>query len=210
MKPMEKSAWHLRGNCKGDLQVALPQDRDGGHCHLQLILPSEVVLGVGGQSNDVPFPCNLAARAGCQSRGAGRGCPLLRDRARTPPGYGTPASPPGTEIPTGHLRWSWVTALTWVWQQSQQWLWCPQLSPVPKHLSSPYPGDRRPRSHLPFPRMLRITLLLSSPAAPRSSASACSKQSRASPRISPTVLISPQPPPASPAGWRAVLGLPAL
>lgn len=79
MKPVEKSTWHLRGNGKGDLQVTLPEDHDGGHRHLQLILLSEVALGVGGQSSDVPFPCNLAVRVGCESGGAGRGCPLLRD-----------------------------------------------------------------------------------------------------------------------------------
>lgn len=79
MKPVEKRTWHLRGNCEGDLQVSLPQDRDAGHCHLQLILLLEVALRVRGQSNDVPFPRNLVVRVGCESGGAGRGCPLLGD-----------------------------------------------------------------------------------------------------------------------------------
>lgn len=101
MKPMEKSTWHLRGNCKGDLQVTLPQDRDGGHRHLQLVLLSEVALGVRGQSDDVPFPLNLAVRGSCESRGADRGCPRRGDCARTPSGHRKPPSPLATEIPAG-------------------------------------------------------------------------------------------------------------
>jgi len=72
VKLMEKSTWHLPGNGKGDLQVALVQDLDGGHRHLQLGLLPAVSLGVRGQGDDVPSPFNLAARVGCESRGAGR------------------------------------------------------------------------------------------------------------------------------------------
>lgn len=69
MKPVEKSMWDLRGNCKGDLQVTIPQDLNVDHCHLQLVLLLEVDLGVRCHSSDVPCPCNLAVRAGCESRG---------------------------------------------------------------------------------------------------------------------------------------------
>lgn len=62
MKALEKSPWHLLGNCKRDLQAALTQDCDVGHCHLQLILSLEEGWGAGGHGSDVPSPCNLAAR----------------------------------------------------------------------------------------------------------------------------------------------------
>lgn len=114
MKPMKNRTWHLPGNSKGDLQVTLPQDCDSGHCHLQLVLLLEVALGVGGQSDDVPFPCNLAVRVGCESGGAGRGCPPLGTEPGHPQAMGQFSPLWALKSLLRQLRRSWVTAPTWV------------------------------------------------------------------------------------------------
>lgn len=114
MKPMGKSKWDLRGNCKGDLQFTFPQDLNVGHRHLQVVPISDVALGVRGHSSDVPCPCNLAVRAGCESRGAVKSVPS----SGTKPGQPQPMEHPHpvqvTKFPQGHLCRSWVTVLTWV------------------------------------------------------------------------------------------------
>lgn len=114
MKPVEKSLWDLRGNCKGDLQVTIPQDLNVGHRHLQLVLFFEVGLGVRGHSSDVPCPCSLAVRAGCESRGAVKSVPSSGTKPGHPQSMEHPHPVQATKFPQGCLCRSRVTALTWV------------------------------------------------------------------------------------------------